>query len=172
MDKKIILLAIALVVLASGCFASSVTRSFSGSVRPGEDLTVTLTVDVGDGETFYAIDELVPEGWIVKNIGTGSAEHQGHIKWVTIEGAENTTNSYTLTAPGTAETAVFSGTYMFESMDQEAEIAGTKQANVRQAVQQPTATPAPQQMDYTLLIAVVAIVAVIVIAFIVLKKKK
>ena len=173
MNNKIVLLFAIFVLFFGIACASTVSRSFSStSVEPGADLTVTLTVEVTGNESYYAIDELVPEGWIVKDSGSGSAEHQGHIKWVAIDNAENTTNTYTLTAPNQIETAIFNGTYMFEGMGQEAEIAGAKQANVIQEIPLPVPAPAPHETDYTIPIVIGAIIAVIIIAVVVFEKKK
>jgi len=166
MDKKIILLVAVFVLLLGSSFASSVTRSFAGSMQPGADLEVTLTVEADGGESFYAIDELVPEGWTVKDSGTGAAEHAGHIKWVVIEAAENTSYSYTLTAPSQEGIASFSGTYMFESMLQETGIAGATEVNVKAAQTPPATQPTGQGIDYiTIAIAVVLIVIVLAVAF-------
>ncbi|MDP2974222.1 MAG: hypothetical protein Q8N60_04170, partial [Candidatus Diapherotrites archaeon] len=132
MNKKNFLLP-ALFILLFGCaFASTVTRSFSATtVRPGADLTVTLTVDITAAETYYAIDEVFPSGWIVKpGSTTGSAEHAGHLKWVVTEGAVNTTYTYVLTAPNQSGTANFSGIFMFEEMGSETAIGGQTQVTV------------------------------------------
>ncbi|MDP2974057.1 MAG: hypothetical protein Q8N60_03325 [Candidatus Diapherotrites archaeon] len=162
MNKKAILLfAICILVTGYAC-ASTVSRSFSSTtVQPSADLTVTLTIDITGIETFYAIDELVPSGWTVKDAGTGSAEHKGHVKWVVIQGAKNTALTYTLTAPSEPGTATFAGTCMFEGMPGEIQIAGQTQVGVG-ATGGSTDLVAP-------LIALVAIIAIVAIA---VKRKK
>lgn len=168
--KKLFLL-FALMVLIASCSASTISRSFNSSeIAPGADLAVALTVNVTGGETFYLIDELVPAGWTVKDAGTGSAEHQGHIKWVVIQGAENTTYSYVLTAPQQEGDAAFEGTYMFEGMAAEAQIGGQKLVNVKT----PSLPPEPVGMDLTLLAAAVIVLVIVAVAafFLTQKKKK
>lgn len=131
MNKKAILLFAVCILVSAGAHASTVTRSSSATtVQPGADLTVTLTVDVTGTETFYVIDEIIPSGWTVKDVGTGSAEHKGHVKWVEIQGAKDATLTYTLTAPSQTGTATFPGTYIFEGMQSEAQISGQTQVSV------------------------------------------
>lgn len=131
MSKKNFLLP-ALFILLFGCtFASTVTRSFSATtVQQGSDLTVTLTVDITGTETYYAIDERVPSGWTVKDAGTGSAEHSGHLKWVVTENAADAAYTYVLTAPSQSGRADFSGIFMFEDMGVETPIGGPNQVTV------------------------------------------
>jgi len=167
MNKKAILLFAICMLFACSAYATTVSRSFSAAtVQPGADLTVTLTVDITGTEDFYAIDELVPSGWIVKDAGTGSAEHKGHVKWVVIQGAKNTTLTYTVTAQSEPGTATFAGTYMFEvmpgeTMPGETQIIGQTQVSVG-ATGGSTDLVAP-------LIALVAIIAIVAIA---VKRKK
>jgi hypothetical protein len=162
MNKKAILLFAICILVAGYACASTVSRSFSSTtVQQGADLTVILTVDITGTETFYAIDELVPSGWTVKDAGTGNAEHTGHVKWVEIQGAKNTAVTYTLTAPSNTETATFAGTYMFEGMPNEAQIEGQNQVSVG-ATAGSTDLLAP-------LVALVVIIAIVAIA---VKRKK
>jgi len=131
MSKKNFLLP-ALFILLFGCaFASTVTRSFSATtLGQGADLTVTLTVGITAAETYYAIDEVFPSGWTIKNAGTGSTEHSGHLKWVVTESAVNIAYTYVLTAPSQSGTANFSGIFMFEEMGSETAIGGQTQVTV------------------------------------------
>ena len=100
-----------------------VVRSFSSDeVVVGEDLVVTLHVNVSDAD-YYAIDEFVPVGWVVKDSGTASTNHIGHLKWVVIQDAVDTTYTYSLTAISGGETVVF-GEYMFDGMQAVEEIGG------------------------------------------------
>jgi hypothetical protein len=154
--RKMLLTAFFLVVCASGLVAAStVSREFgSDTVLPGEDLAVTLRVSIDGDETFYIIDELVPEGWTIKEPGTGSSEHAGHLKWIVIQDAGNGDYSYILTAPATEGTTVFDGSYIIEGMLGEGKITGQSQVSVSAQMAQP--------QDYTL--AVIAIVAIIAAA--------
>ena len=173
MDKRKILVILALFLIMESCLASEITRSLSSAtVAPGEDLTVTLTVTVDGDETFYAIDELVPTGWTVKDAGSGSAEHEGHIKWVIIESAENTSYTYTLTAPIGEGTTTIVGMYQFEGMAAEADITGTTSVSVAEANQPPVTPPAQTAPDYTLPAIALAIAAVVIVAFVVYSKRK
>jgi uncharacterized protein YjdB len=117
MPKLFLYCMIAFAVLATTAFAapSTVTRSFSNAT-PAQcsNLTVSLGVVVNSTDTYYAIDEVFPAGWTVTNAGTGSTAQAGHIKWVVITGAVNTTYSYDVGVP-CAATGIntFSGTYGF-----------------------------------------------------------
>ena len=74
------------------------------------------------GETYYAIDEVIPSGITVVNPGTGNASSAGHLKWSVIQNASSTSYSYIATA-NTAGTYNFAGTYMAEGMTVEAAVA-------------------------------------------------
>ena len=126
------ILIILLILFSIGyCAASTVTRSFSASeVEPSASLTVTLTVDVTGSESFYAIDESTPSGWTVSDAGTGATDQTGHIKWVVIQDAGDTSYDYTMTAPASEETTAVSGLYMFEGMGAETSIEGETQVTV------------------------------------------
>ncbi len=136
MKNRIVLLLVIFVLFFGSTYASSVSRSFSAAtVEVGSEVTVTLTVNIDGGETYYAIDETIPAGWTViyADNEPDSTQQTGHIKWVVIENAASTTYTYTVTAPGTAETATFSGVYMFEEMASETQIAGENQVTVTSA---------------------------------------
>ncbi len=113
----------------------TVTREIDvSSVETTGQLSVTLTIDVGDSPKAdaFVIDEVLPTGWTVEDANGGSTLHTGHLKWVvcghtsgnpgydcseldccvtTIEDMEYT---YILNAPNSAETSTFSGTYLFD----------------------------------------------------------
>ena len=95
--------------------AGTVTRSFSSSaVAPGSSVDVTLTVDV-DGESYYVIDEVYPNGWTVTNNGGGNAATSGHLKWVVVSGTSDTSYTYRLSVPDdTSGMIEFTGTYAFQ----------------------------------------------------------
>ena len=156
MNKKTMLIIAAMLLLLANSHASTITRSFSNTtIQTESDLTITLTVSITAGETYYAIDETIPSGWTTSDPGTGATDQAGHLKWVVIQNAENTTYNYTLTAPAQPETTTFSGTYMFESTTQEAQISGQKQVSVGSQAPKPTT-------DY-LTIGIAAIVALILL---------
>lgn len=131
MNKNMLVFAVLLLVIG-GSYASSVSRSFSDTViEVGTDLTVTLTVDVTNGETYYAIEETIPGGWVIKDAGTGSSNTGASLKWLVIEGAIDTTYTYVLTAPSSNEITSFSGSYMFEGMSSINEISGERDVTVK-----------------------------------------
>jgi len=175
MDKKILLVSALLALLLFGASAGTVTRSLSAAeVAPGQDITVTLTARIESGETFYAVDEIFPADWTVKDAGSGATGHAGHVKWAVIENAVDTTYSYVLTAPSQAGTGRFSGKYMFEGMESEVDIAGQKQASVKQASTGPDTTVSGGIGDPIVPI-LGGLVAIAVVAFLVLtlaKRKK
>ncbi len=105
--------------------ATSINRSLSWApVGSGEDITVNLAVDITGNEDYYAIDELIPDGWSVKDSGGGSIVQAGHIKWVVISGAINKTYTYIITLPTIQGTTQFIGYYLFEGDDTEKLIGG------------------------------------------------
>ena len=95
---------------------STVTRSFSDNTPDQcSNLTVSLTVDVNEGETYYAIDEQVPSGWIISDPGTGYISEPGRIKWILIMDAVDTVYQYKVMVPCDALGIYsFDGIYMFE----------------------------------------------------------
>jgi hypothetical protein len=111
--------------------AAGVTRSLSSeAVQAGGTLTVTLRVNVSGAGDHYAIDEMFPRGWRVSDAGGGSTEHDGHWKYVTLEGARDTLLDYALTAPGEPGTYRFSGEYMFGGMEDAEAIQGQDTVSV------------------------------------------
>ena len=105
--------------------ATSINRSLSWeAVGSGEDITVNLTADITGSEDYYAIDELIPDGWSVKASGGGSLLQSGHIKWVVISGAIDTVYTYVITSPTIQGTTQFTGYYLFEGDDAEKLIGG------------------------------------------------
>jgi len=110
----------------------AIKRSFSSSsIEAGSDVTVTLTISPGNNHTFYAIDEIIPSGWTVKDAGTGSTAYAGHIRWVLIQDASRTTYTYVLTSPASAGKGTFYGIYMFEGHTTEQTIKGQHMVTVR-----------------------------------------
>jgi hypothetical protein len=109
-----------------------VTRSLSATeVETGEQVDVTLSVDVGSGSSSadaFVIDEIIPAGWTVIDDGNGYDDETGHLKWVVIGEVDNgnqydcdgvladycinpmqdTEYTYTIEAPDTENTYTFS----------------------------------------------------------------
>ena len=114
--------------------ASTVTRYFvKDSASPGETIAVTLEVEITGGETYYIIDDSVPQGWTI--INPDPETKTGHFKVVVIQGAENRPHGYLVNAPDVEGTYAFSGTYMFEGMSAEGSIGGQDTIEVRAATQ-------------------------------------
>ncbi|MFH1787740.1 MAG: putative metal-binding motif-containing protein [archaeon] len=104
---------------------SGVVREFSSTqVNQGETVTVHLGVFIKGGESFYAIEEYIPEGWVVINNGGGSTTDANTLKWVVIQNALDTTYSYTIKAPSNIGDYSFSGHYMFEGFSDSKIILG------------------------------------------------
>lgn len=102
---------------------STVTRTLSSiAINPNEYLTVTLNVTIEDGESYYLVDEIIPEGLTVVDSGGGSFS-QGRLRWAVTENAANRVYKYRLTSSIPRDPA-FSGTYMFEGMNAERSIKG------------------------------------------------
>ncbi|MDD5147887.1 MAG: hypothetical protein PHH08_00300 [Candidatus ainarchaeum sp.] len=145
MKKLFLLAAMAFALALAGCTAGpsapdssgnqpgisgTVVRGLSSSMVPaGQDLVVTLKANVGT-QTFYAIDEIPPEGWTIKDAGQGSIDAQGHLKWLVLEKAATTTYTYVLTAPAEKGSFSFSGKCMFEGQAAEQQIKGATNVTV------------------------------------------
>jgi len=113
--KKLLMLFVMGILMLGLTSASTVARSFSSStLNSGQTLSVTLTVDVTGSDTFYAIDELIPTGWVLTNNGGGDTSQSGHLKWIVLSSASDTSYTYQLTAPATTGIHTFSGTYGFD----------------------------------------------------------
>jgi len=94
-----------------------------GTVAPGGRVSITLNIGVLSGDRFYLIDEVIPSGWTIYSsgslvdAGTVNASEAGHLKTVVTSGVSDTSYTYTIKAPSTTGTHVFSGTYQIDGMD-------------------------------------------------------
>ena len=111
---------------------TTVTRSFSNNTPVASStLNVSLAVNVVSPDTYYAIDETVPTGWVISNPGTGDTSQANHIKWVVISGATSTTYQYTVLVPSTASgTSTFSGIFGTNSINPPITITGSSSVAV------------------------------------------
>jgi hypothetical protein len=127
----ILALAVLAVAMVAGCTsASTVTRTISpGTVAPGGTVTVTLNVDVNN-ERFYIIEEIPPAGWEVVDSGIFIVDPQGHLKWVQLQNAADTTYTFTMKAPSVAGSYEFTGIYQMDGMDNSVRISGPSTATV------------------------------------------
>ena len=113
-----------------------VTRTLPATAAPGSTITVSLAVTV-DGATYYSIDEQVPAGWTVTSASGGGdfTSDPGHIKWLVLTAATNTTYTYTVSIPADVSLGsyTFTGTYMLEGMTEKANIGGDSSITVTTA---------------------------------------
>ncbi len=134
MNVKAIVASLLLVLflLSPSALAGTVTRGFSSTtLSPGDQLTVTLTVDVDEAtEDYYAIEEDYPDSWVILDNGGLNDSETGLLKKVVIENAQDTQYQYILQAPSQTGIHTWSGTYMFEGMSSESNIPGQTQVDV------------------------------------------
>jgi hypothetical protein len=142
--------------------ASGVIRTVSpGVAAPGENVTVTLSVDVSGGNDYYAIDEIFPPGWTVIEKGLGSTEHKGHWKYVIIESAKNAQLTYKLQAPQAEGVYSFSGEYMFGGTTEPVPIMGQNTVAVNSSLASTSSL-----MFIIIAVLVVALAAVVYLEYI------
>jgi hypothetical protein len=115
---------------------STVTRVITpATVNGGETITITLTLSVLNDETFYAMEEYVPQGFVVQEpIPGGGVFDAGTntIRWYYLDvsnpetpiPASESPKTYTVTAPGSTGQYEFSGIFEFEDDPASAAIAG------------------------------------------------
>ena len=85
----------------------------SGAQSEGVDIPISLEVTV-DGATWYMVDEIIPSGLTVTDAGGADTTEAGHLKWIVLTGATDTT--YTYTVQGLAGTYTFAGEFQIEGM--------------------------------------------------------
>jgi len=110
-----------LIVVANLNFGkdSSIRRSFQKTVlKPGEIITVTLDVSVKGDESYYAIEEHIPVGWVVTEDAGGATVDSNILKWVIIQDAQDIEYTYDVQAPSQAGSYDFEGIYMFENFNE------------------------------------------------------
>ena len=124
MKKTISMLAILLLTIGivSAYSGSTVTRTLptTASLEP---FKVTLDVDINEGETYYAIDERVPDGWEILSASDDGFIKGNSIKWCLIQGAVDVTYEYEVVAEtglGLYEWGIF----MFEGDEERRYIEG------------------------------------------------
>jgi len=118
-----VLVVIAVIILMATLFEkntvsseSVITRKFSKTkVNLGDQVTVVIDVSISDKDTFYAIEEYIPEGWKVIDAGDGG-EDPNVLRWIVIQDIKDTTYTYIVEAQKGADN--FNGIYMFETFTQ------------------------------------------------------
>lgn len=102
--------AILLIILIQVFFygGENVNRSFSDSkVGPGESFDVTLDIRLDSDQTYYLLEETIPEGFVTENENAKGNK----IRLIEIQGAESTVFTYTVKAPMEPGTYEFYGQY-------------------------------------------------------------
>jgi len=97
---------------------TGVTRTLPDKANSGDIIDVELDVKVGNA-TYYTVDETVPGGWeIISASGGGDyTSESGHVKWIILNDAKDTTYTYRIKIPEVAVGSyTFSGYYTFEGM--------------------------------------------------------
>ncbi len=122
----ILLLVSTSVVSISALDASAgpdVIRTLPSSASSGDVITVQLDVVVGSA-SYYAIDEQIPTNWEIVST-SGDTTEQGHVKWLVVSGATDTTYTYSVKIPMNASGKVFfNGKYEMDVMSAQADISG------------------------------------------------
>ena len=98
---------------------SFVIRNFSKSiVSSGEQVEVTLFINVGKGDTYYVLEEYIPLGWTIVDGGMGETSDLNRLAWFSFsfDSLDNSNIVYTLKAPSKTGKYDFNGTYGFEGM--------------------------------------------------------
>jgi len=112
-----------LIIVLPTAAASDVSRAIpSGAQQAGTDISITLTVTIDDGATYYGIDEFIPAGLTVTDTGGGDTTEAGHLKWVESSGAVSTTYTYKVSGP--IGSYAFGGIYQTELTSSDQVISG------------------------------------------------
>ena len=114
------ILLLIVVVTSPAAAASNVCRDIpSGPQASGVDIPISLSVTV-DGADWYMIDEVIPPGLTVTDADGADTTESGHLKWMVLSGASDTT--YTYKVQGSAGTYTFSGEFQMEGMSDPGDI--------------------------------------------------
>ncbi len=161
----ILISSLILFAIASDASASGVTRILPQTARPGENITVSIKVELTGGERYYLVEEIPPQGFEAFNPDNkGGIDSSGHVKWASIMNPQSTTLTYRLSIPEDTEpgTYSFSGQYGMEGIDGLADIGGQSEITVVSG-----------EADYTPgIFAAIVIMVIAVIVALVLKRKK
>ncbi|MDD4331851.1 MAG: hypothetical protein PHU28_05975, partial [Methanosarcinaceae archaeon] len=132
----VLTLLLATLPLSAACSSNVCRHLPSGELKAGSEITVSLDVKA-DCATYYCIDETVPKGWIVTSASDGGdyKSDQGHIKWLTLEGATDKTYIYTVKIPESAKGSYsFDGIYQIEGMNKSTTIGCDKEVCITDGV--------------------------------------
>jgi hypothetical protein len=132
--KNTLVLFVVFLSILSGCQQQSknvnepgVVREFSkGTIQVGESINVKLHVNLMEGQTYYLIDEAIPNEFEV----IGEKDSKNHIKIAVIQDAKSTVYEYTIKPTKSGE-YIFDGDYVFEGMNPPIKITGDNKLIVK-----------------------------------------
>ena len=104
-----------------------VERAFDkDTVAPGEVVGVELNIELGKGQNYYIVEEIIPEGFVVlDDVAKGNK-----IRLVKIQLAKSTIFNYEVRAPSERGVYVFSGGYGMELVNGTRDIGGSNSIRV------------------------------------------
>ena len=114
--KKSILLLFLILIAIHLVAAGNITRSFSSEgVEINEEFEVHLTINIGTGDSVYAIEESIPTEANVTNLGGGSLSDK--LRWIEFSNITNKTIIYKVKISSTGDYN-FTGEYSFNGGDE------------------------------------------------------
>jgi len=117
--------------------ASIVERSFNDTIEINGNVTIHINVNITKNETYYAIDDIYPPVFtLISTDSYALFNETGHVKWLVLMDAVNTTYYYVLSAPAVNGTYSFAGEYMFEGDVFTSTIAGQSEITVENEITQ------------------------------------
>ncbi len=103
-------------LFSTAAYAGDISRSFSSSsINADNEVDVNLEVSIGGGDSFYIIEEYVPEGWTIVDAGSGDASGSNVIFWITIQNPASETLVYKVKAPSASGSYEFKGNFTMGS---------------------------------------------------------
>ncbi|MFH1588153.1 MAG: hypothetical protein ABIA76_02350 [Candidatus Diapherotrites archaeon] len=181
LNKKILLIALFLVLLLPVCFAEmEVKRTVKGNAEPGKTINIEININLnGEEPSSLIVTEDIPTGWELVSSTPNAVSFENKIKWLLYGNKlQNiTTLKYSLKAPANfSDKEALSGNW--KTLEETWPIAGD--LFISKAVPEPEPTPPPQpptepepiQEDYTMyIIGGLVLVIIIIGALFVMKKK-
>lgn len=117
-----------------GVVTSFVNRTFSNStISPSDEINVSIDVRVlEENTTYYMVEEIVPVGWTITVHNGANTTNTQKLRWYYINesGANNITYWYMVQAPANTGEYEFSGSYLFQGMNDNASTQGDTNVSV------------------------------------------
>lgn len=162
-----------ILIFLNGACAESVTvsRDLPDSASSGSKVSVSLKIDVvGSDISGLIVTEILPEGWDISSVSNDGSfdKEKGEIRWLMYgENVESQSLSYAAVPSGSGE-YVFSGTYttLEEGIS---ETEGDDKITVKETALGGEGTGGYNNL---FIIGIIALVAVIILGFILTRKKK